>query len=153
MTAVCLLDTSIFLEILNVPSKALQHEAIMAQLRERLVLKETLFLPMATILETGNHIGQNGDGRERRACAQRFVKQVSDALKGGSPFKPISFLSEKEIAIWLAEFPEHAATGSGLGDLSIIHDWKRLCSLHRGQRVYVWSLDVHLSAFDRAPEL
>lgn len=153
MTAVCLLDTSIFIEILNVPSKALQHDAIMAQLKQRLMRRETLFLPMATILETGNHIGQNGDGRERRACAKRFVQQVSDALKGGSPFKPISFLSEKEMAIWLSEFPQHAATGSGLGDLSIIHDWNRLCSLHRGQRVYVWSLDEHLSAFDRASEL
>jgi len=153
MTAVCLLDTSVFLEILNVPTKALQHEAIMEQLGERLRLRETLFLPMATILETGNHIGQNGDGRERRACAKRFVEQVNAALAGGSPFKPISFLTAKEMAVWLAEFPQHAATGSGLGDLSIIHDWNRLCSLHRGQRVYIWSLDAHLSAFDRAPEL
>lgn len=153
MTAVCLLDTSIFIEILNVPNKAQQHEAILAQLADRLGFKETLFLPMATILETGNHIGQNGNGGARRACAKQFVDQVGQALKGGSPFKPISFLTAKEMASWLTEFTEHAKTGSGLGDLSIIHDWKRLCSLHRGQRVYIWSLDAHLAAFDRPPEL
>lgn len=149
MTAVCLLDTSIFLEILNVPVKASRHEDVLAQLKDRIVSKESLFLPMATILETGNHIGQNGDGRARRACAQRFVTQVAKALEGGSPFKPISFLEAGEIAVWLKEFPDHAQSGSGLGDLSIVHDWKRLCSQNPGRRVYIWSLDKHLASYDR----
>ncbi|MDY7534670.1 hypothetical protein RGV33_23845 [Pseudomonas sp. Bout1] len=153
MTAICLLDTSIFLEILNVPAKAQHHPLIFQQLKDRVRLKETLFLPMATILETGNHIGQNGNGQQRRACAARFVEQVGRALAGGSPFKPVSFLTAEEMAVWLSDFTEHATNGSGLGDLSIIHDWNRLCSLNRGRRVYIWSLDAHLSAYDRAPEL
>ncbi|MGE8045860.1 hypothetical protein ACQKO6_16870 [Pseudomonas monteilii] len=153
MTAICLLDTSIFLEILNVPVKAQQHERIVEQLAERIRQKESLFLPMATILETGNHIGQNGDGGARRACAERFVIQVSKALAGGSPFKPISFLEAEELGVWLREFPDHATGGSGLGDLSIIHDWTRLCSQNRARRVYIWSLDVHLGSYDRPPKL
>jgi hypothetical protein len=105
---------------------------------------------MATILETGNHIGQNGDGRQRRACAERFVQQVSDALKGQSPFKPVSFLKADQLQAWLEEFPDHAGRGSGLADLSIIHDWQRLCDQNAGRRVYIWSLDDHLVGFDRA---
>ncbi|WP_329502480.1 hypothetical protein [Pseudomonas aeruginosa] len=92
MTAVCLLDTSIFLEILNVPVKAQQHTKILEELAKRIQLKESLFLPMATILETGNHIGQNGDGGARRACAERFVTQVSKALEGGLSFQTNQFL-------------------------------------------------------------
>ncbi|RMP18762.1 hypothetical protein ALQ08_03931 [Pseudomonas syringae pv. delphinii] len=153
MTAVCLIDTSIFVEILNVPVKAQQHIETLHQLEQRILAGESLFLPMATILETGNHIGQNGDGRARRQCAEHFVGQVQAALKGRSPFKAISFLQEDEMSAWLLEFPEHAMRGSGLGDLSIIHDWRRLCSLNPSRRVYIWSEDVHLSAFDQPPRL
>jgi hypothetical protein len=153
MTAVCLIDTSIFVEILAVPGKSSQHKEILSQLQQRVKSGESLFLPMATILETGNHIGQNGDGVARRDCAQRFVQTVSDALDGKSPLLPVSFLEAADLRAWLADFPNHAARGSGLGDLSIIHDWKRLGLQNRGRRVYIWSLDRHLAAYDRAPEL
>lgn len=150
MSAICLVDTSIFMEVLDVPNKADQHAAILEQLTERIDREQDeLFLPMATILETGNHIGQNGDGRQRRACAQRFVKQVALALKGRSPFKPISFLEAEALQAWLAEFPDHSGRGSGLGDLSIIHDWYRLCEQNPQRRVMIWSLDRHLSGYDR----
>ncbi|MFF7709351.1 hypothetical protein [Pseudomonas sp. NPDC007930] len=133
--------------------KARQHGQIVEELRQRLARRESLFLPMTTILETGNHIGQNGDGRARRACATRFVDQVSQAMNGTSPFKPISFLTPEEMAKWLHAFPAPANGGSGLGDLSIIHDWERLCAQNKGRRVYIWSLDVHLSGYDQAPAL
>ncbi len=153
MSAVCLIDTSVFVELLNVPNRAGHHAETLAALRQRVIVQESLFLPMATLLETGNHIGQNGDGGARRACAQRFVQQVSAALEGRSPFKPLHFLQADALKAWLNEFPDHAATGSGLGDLSIVHDWHRLCQQNRARRVYIWSLDRHLAAYDRPPEL
>lgn len=150
MSAICLVDTSVFLEILNVPSKASHHTEILEQLSLRVERdNEALFLPMATIIETGNHIGQNGDGRQRRACAERFVKQVGLALSGRSPFKPIHFLEAQALRAWLTEFPDHAGRGSGLGDLSIIKDWQQLCDQNPYRRVYIWSLDQHLSGYDR----
>jgi hypothetical protein len=154
MTAVCLVDTSIFVEIINVPGKAQDHEHILELLGEKIKNRESLFLPMATIIETGNHIGQCGDGTKRRECAKKFVTEVSKALDGMTPFKPISFLSSEELRKWLSEFPESAAMGRGLGDLSIVHDWKKLCGQNHGRRVYIWSLDTHLSgAYDRLPSL
>ena len=142
MGAICLIDTSIFLEVLNVPQKANQHKSIMKLLKEKIQAKETLFLPMATILETGNHIAQNGDGTQRRACANRFVEQVTKALNGRSPFIPISFLQPEDLQQWLMEFPDSAMQGRGLGDQTIIHDWQKLCAQNSGRRVYIWSLDV-----------
>ncbi len=153
MTAVCLIDTSVFVEVLDVPVKATQHPAIVSALTQRVKARESLFLPMATILETGNHIGQGGDGTKRRACARRFVQMVSDALDGKLPLMPVNFLEAHELRAWLSEFPDHAGRGSGLGDLSIVHDWKRLCDRNRARRVYIWSLDEHLAAYDRKPEL
>jgi hypothetical protein len=153
MTAVCLIDTSVFVEVLNVPVKANQHTAIVAALAQKVHDRESLFLPMATILETGNHIGQNGDGAARRACAQRFVDMVSSALDGQLPLMPINFLEAYDLRAWLSEFPNHANRGSGLGDLSIVHDWQRLCQQNQARRVYIWSLDGHLAAYDRPPEV
>jgi hypothetical protein len=149
MGAVCLIDTSVFVEILNVPQKATQHKQIFQALKEKIEAKESLFLPMATILETGNHIAQNGDGNQRRQGAEKFVREVQKALKGESPFQPIRFLQSEDLQLWLMEFPDSAMRGSGLGDLSIIHDWQKLCQQNQGRRVYIWSLDKHLQNCDR----
>lgn len=153
MGAICLIDTSIFLEILNVPKKASQSELIFQELKEKFEAGESLFLPMATILETGNHIAQNGDGNQRRICAETFVVQVTQALEGKSPFTPISFLKKEDLQGWLKEFPDEAMGGRGLGDLSIIHDWQRICDQNLGRRVYIWSLDKHLKGYNRPPKL
>jgi hypothetical protein len=93
MGAICLIDTSIFLEILNVPHKASQSELILQELKEKIKAGESLFLPMATILETGNHIAKakKVDGNQRRICAEKFVNQVTQALEGKSPFTPRLF--------------------------------------------------------------
>lgn len=153
MRAVCLIDTSVFDEILNIPFKASRHEEIMESLKEKVSNSEALFLPMATILESGNHVGQNGDGGQRRDCAERFVKLVKDAIEGNAPFKPLSFLDRDQMFQWLDKFPNHVGTGSGLGDLSIIQDWERECQKNLGRRVYIWTLDSHLTAYDRAPTI
>ncbi|TRV47069.1 MAG: hypothetical protein EWV53_04335 [Microcystis panniformis Mp_MB_F_20051200_S9] len=153
MGAICLIDTSIFLEILNVPQKASQSELIFQELKEKFEAKESLFLPMATILETGNHIAQNGDGNQRRTCAEKFVNQVTQALEGKSPFIPINFLKKEDLQGWLKEFPDEAMQARGLGDLSIIHDWQRICDQNPSRRVYIWSLDKHLKSYNRPPKL
>lgn len=148
MKAVCLVDTTVFVEILNVPNMASNTQATLQELTTKIAETQFLFLPMATIIETGNHIGQNGDGRARRQCAERFVRQVSLAIDGESPFTAMNFLEASDMRRWLAEFPDWAMQGQGLGDLSIVHDWQRLCELHQARRVYIWSLDHHLSGFD-----
>ena len=151
MTAVCLVDTSVFLEVLNVPFKAGRHVEITKDLKKKIVNEEVLFLPMATILETGNHIAQNGDGTQRRQCARKFVEQVELAIDGKSPFTPIEFLDASRLRMWLGEFPDWAMRGQGLGDLSIKHDWERLRDLYQSRRVYICSLDSHLSSYDTGP--
>ena len=147
MSAICLIDTSIFVEILDVPRKAARHEQVILELQVKIENSEALFLPMATILETGNHIAQNGDGGQKRACALKFVSRVQEALEGKSPFKPISFLEKEQLQQWLSEFPDSAMRGNSLGDLFIIHDFERLCRQSPRRAIYIWSQDRHLSSF------
>lgn len=135
------------MEILNVPGKARATKETSENLRSKIEDGETLFLPMATILESGNHIAQVQNGNQRRLLAKKFVDFVQQALQGDNPFKPLNFITPEQMQLWLNDFPESAMRGRGLGDLSIIHDFHTQCSKNRYLKVYIWSFDKHLSSF------
>ncbi len=153
----CILDTSVFCEILRVPNMSSAPEAIKRELQTRILANENLVLPMTTILETGNHIGQNGNGGARWRAAQRFVEQVTRAIAGTTPFTATAFVDRASLLTWLGEFPEWACAvdargkGSGLGDLTIYKEWQVLCDKFPDERVYIWSKDAQLACYDRVP--
>lgn len=157
--AICIIDTSVFCEILAVPNMDDIHKEILAELEAKMYDRETLLLPMTTILETGNHIGQNGDGEQRRQTAIRFTEQVGMALRGESPFTPTPLQDQTALNEWLNDFPawvkrtDLKGKGSGFGDLTIYKIWEEQCAKHKALRVYIWSLDEQLCAYDRLPEL
>lgn len=148
---ICIIDTSIFCELLDLPTMNERRAVVQRELKRKERAREWLLLPSATILETGNHIGQIRDGRLRRARASDFAATVRRAIEGDLPFTPITAISSDDLRVWLAEFPDWAMAGSGLGDLSIKKEYDRQCARHPKRRVYVWSLDRHLSGYDRAP--
>ena len=148
---ICLIDTSILCEILEVPRKNGNFEAILAELKRKERDRESLFIPLSTILETGNHIGQNGDGRQRREAASRFVRMIEQAVRGETPFLPTRFFRPQDLLTWIDDFPDWAGRGSGFGDLTILREFERQCERHRGRRVYIWSTDRHLSSYHREP--
>lgn len=153
MSAISLIDTTIFMEILRVPEKTNNHAEIYNEFQQKIDEGEDFLLPMTTILETGNHIAQNGDGTQRRKCAERFVEHVQAALAGEAPYAISELPAGDAFRQWLAAYPDSAMRGEGLGDLSIIHEWNRQCALNHGRRVYIWSLDEHLSGHDRAARI
>ena len=108
MSSICLVDTSIFLNILNVPNRNNERNEILKQFQEYIELGCSFIIPMATVIETGNHIAQNGDGNTRREVAQFFVNTLEKTFTGEAPFRISKWLSQSEIKAWLAEFPSHA---------------------------------------------
>ena len=148
-----LVDTSIFCEIVPVPGRSQQREEVIKVLEDHIRNEVTLLLPIATILETGNHIAHISGGSQRRATAQRFVDLVQQALadfEGPAPWTvPEPLLSPEDVQRYLNQFPDCAMQGIGLGDLSIIEEYGRQCHLHQARRVFIWSLDGHLSAYVR----
>jgi predicted nucleic acid-binding protein len=159
MGSICIIDTSIFLNLLNVPRRNESKEAVRKDFETFIEADCIFLLPMATILETGNHIAQNGDGTTRRATAQKFVKQVKAAFSGDAPWRPIDFPSTQEISTWLEEFPDLAGQnkapnkpeGTSFGDLSIIQDFKHICQQSPMSEVFIWSLDQDLAAYHYNP--
>lgn len=152
MRAICIIDTSILCELLRIPGKHNRAQADRIKLEFKEKAAEAMLLPLATILETGNHIGQIRDGAIRWTIANQFQKLVAAAFSDHAPFTITPLLDVEQWQALLAGFPEWTkAHGAGLGDLTIKDVFDQECLRHPGRRVYVWSLDGHLQGYDREP--
>ena len=149
MSAIVIVDTSVLLNIMDVPDRNQHKPAVLDRLGTLIEAGDHLFIPMAAIVEVGNHIAQVKNGAQRRAAAERFVNEVRSALADEAPWKPINFPSNQQVLSWLDAFPAAATRGIGMGDLSIQKEWEELCQRHRMSRVWVWTLDDDLAGLDR----
>lgn len=158
MSDIYLLDTSVYLNVLDVPGFNQDRTAVLDQFRARILNNDYFFLPMATIWETGNHIAHLSNGGSRRQYAQHLVSQVQKAFNGTAPYRATHFPEREQFLTWLAEFPDYAqrnksATkvreGTSLADLSIIKEWEQTCEQNPMTRVSIWSLDEDLAGYDR----
>lgn len=150
MDSVCLIDTSVLCNIVRVPGKCDDADSVMAELRE-MGERAGLLLPVAAVVETGNHVAQNGNGRERRTAALALQKVVVDAVEQSAPWRLASPFNADALRDAVAEWETHAVAGVGIADRSIILEWERQCELNPGRRVRIWALDGHLAGYDRAP--
>ena len=157
MSEIVLLDTSVYLNVLNVPGWNQDRTDVLDEFAIRVNNEDIFLLPMATIWETGNHIADLPTGGRRRQFALILVNDVTKALNGEAPYRPTHFPDREEFIGWLREFPDYAKRnksakktreGVSLADLSIIKEWQRTCTLHPMSQVLIWSLDTDLSAYN-----
>ena len=160
MSDIVLLDTSVYLNVLDVPSCNQDRTAILREFEVSIDRGDYFLLPLAVVWETGNHIADLGDGQTRRTFAQKLVADVTRAFKGDVPYRATHFPERDEFLSWLSDFPDMTMRnksewklreGASLADLSIIKEWERSCALHQMSRVRVWSLDGDLAGYDRHP--
>lgn len=151
MSAIVLLDTSVLMNVLDIPGFNQHRGDVLEQFEAHVNEGSHLFIPMAAVFEAGNHIAQLADGRIRRRTAHRFAKAVHDALNNAAPWKPIRPHDLDMLSSWLDDFPDAAMSGLGMGDLSIKKEWEAHCDAYPMSRVLVWSLDQHLGGLDRSP--
>ncbi len=149
MSAIILIDTSILLNILDVPGYNQDKEAVQQQYEQHVQNGDQLLLPMATVVETGSHVADIPNGYHRRAWGQIFVNLVKQTHRGEAPWSPIAFPKLDSIVQWLDDFPEFAGRKIGFADMTIIKDWERTCAQHTMSQVKIWSLDHGLLGYDR----
>lgn len=157
MNSICIIDTSIFTNLLNVPNRNQQKVATKNDFKEYVELDCQFILPMATIIETGNHIAQNGDGQTRRKTAKRFVESVQGALNNTAPWQLSEFPRSTEILCWLDNFPacamrnkstKNIREGTSFGDLSIIQEFEKAKKRFPMSHIFIWSLDADLEQYN-----
>lgn len=143
-----LIDTSVLCEILEIPKKAETPSLFKTKLESFATENKLLVLPLATILETGNHIAHIEDGRLRRDRAKKLVELVRSTLAGKTPFSNLHFWNEADLKSWMQSFPEFAQAEIGLGDVSIIKDCTSLKDQSKPKRIVsIWSKDDHLQSY------
>jgi len=150
MGDIVIVDTTILVNVLGVPYMSDQRDEVLEAMGQHVQRGDILILPAATVVETGNHIAQNGDGNQRRACGQELKEVVRQSVDG-TPWQLASLPEDAtQFASLLDDFPSHAMRKVGFGDLTIIHVWRDACRRFPRQRVAIWSLDRDLQGYDRA---
>ena len=151
MPPIVIVDTSVLLNVLDVPGFNQDRDAVFDRFNALVDQGANLLLPMGAVFETGNHIADVRDGRQRRLCASVFTDQVRRALNGEAPWTLAPLPDADQLAVWLDTFLDDAMRGLGMVDLSIKKEWERACSQHPHRRVFIWALDQHLTGYDRKP--
>lgn len=151
MSEIALVDTSVLMNVLDVPGFNQHRSEVLTEFLHLIEAEAHIFLPMAAVLEAGNHIAKLSNGGLRRQHAQNFAAEMRKALNGEAPWRPMQFPDHATIASWLDQFPDAAMQGLGIGDLSIREAWKSLCVTYSMSRVRVWTLDGDLAGLDREP--
>ena len=148
------IDTSILLELLRVPGKSQQPDAIRDELKDRVGAGESLLLPTAAIIETGNHIAQVADGGMRRTCAEGLVKILVSTLREQPPWVLSSGRWDAALIGAICHgtasrpsLPQMATQRVGAGDVSILAEVEAYERRVAGVQVGIWTLDAGLAAY------
>lgn len=148
-------DTSILCNLLEVPGKCQDRKEVVEELQRKERARDCdLLLPMTAVIETGNHIAQLPDGRQRRTCAEKFTAVMRMVVEGKAPWA----LNEVE---WDAAhldmliaggntgstLVQHACNRLGCGDLNILVERDRYLARTSGVEARVWTLDELLASY------
>lgn len=151
--AVTFIDTSILCELLRVPGKCQQHEAVRDEFERRIETGERFVIPITAVIETGNHIAQAGG--DRRAAADRFCRLLASAGSGEAPFVMNQeswnegFLEELCAGNTTGQpFIDLAGSGQmGAGDVAILVERDRYKARSAFATVGIWTLENVLGAY------
>ncbi len=150
------LDTSVLLNVLDVPGKNSHRAQITSEFKRLVSGGATLVIPIAAVIEVGNHLAQLS-GHERRDRALRFSEFLQRSLEGRAPWVVSG-------AGWDAAFlggllqgddmrpglVDLCTGGVGSGDASILLELSRYRSrsdLPSALPVRLWTLDEGLGAY------
>jgi len=144
------IDTSIVMNLLEIPNMCAEAAVVKDEFKTAVAAKETMILPMSTIIESGNHIAHITDGTVRREKAIQFQTFLEKTARDVAPWKLYGLEMRKEDLLALAEdFPEYALKMEmGIGDMSIIRFYERYKKeVPAIGRIMIWSKDKHLMGY------
>ena len=70
MSSIVIVDTSVLLNIMDVPSRNQHKQDVLNRLGVLIEAGDHLFIPMAAIVEVGNHIAQVKSGTPSTGCGR-----------------------------------------------------------------------------------
>lgn len=154
MAKAVFLDTSVLCELLRVPGKSQRPDEVVADITRRVEAGETLLLPTAAIIETGNHIAQLPDGHARRRCAEGLVRVLRSTADQAAPWVLNGARWDSGLiralcngARGCAPLPDMALQGVGAGDVSILAEAEAYARRAAHVAIEIWTFDQGLAAY------
>lgn len=151
-----LLDSSILIELLDIPFEAAYHSQVVQEVDKRHARGVELRLPVAAVIESGDHVSKVADGAARRACASRLSMLLRASFDSTAPWKfsylewdrgMLDFLLRDNLSgSMLIEW--FTAKHLEMGDIVILSELHRLRANLDPTfvQVDVWTTDVALAA-------
>lgn len=161
MKKVLVIDTSVLCVWLKVPGKEtcgssnalITYDIVAKKIELERTMGTTFILPLATIIETGNHIAHSSG--DRKFLEEEFARIMIDSADENSPwaaFTEQSNLWNPENLKKLAEkWKETVIAGQALGDASIVEVVNYYTDL--GYRVEILTGDEGLKAYEPTVEV
>lgn len=146
-------DTCILTNLLDIPGYNQNRDAVMREYEEKKSTKDTFVIPLAVLIETGNHIAQIKG--KKYEIAQKFSELIQNAAVGSSNFVVTPEISLEQITEIMKNFPNSVVREDrGFGDLSILSQfedyWKNKQPIGK---MCIWSLDHHLQGYEKTGDL
>lgn len=143
-------DTCVLTNLLDIPGFNQDRDEVKRIYREKEESNDTFVIPLAVLVETGNHIAQL-KGDRKYPIAESFSKLIREAIQGSNGFVVTPEITLEQIGEIMAGFPDSVVRQDrGFGDLSIISQfedyWKNKQPLGK---MCIWSLDHHLQGFEK----
>lgn len=115
---------------------------------------ESLLVPTAAIVETGNHIAQLPAGHDRRRCAERLTEVLRATTVDDPPWVLNGASWDAPLVVAICEgargclpLPDMALQQVGAGDVSILAEADAYERRVAGVTVCIWTLDAGLAAY------
>ena len=102
MPPIIIVDTSVLLNVLDVPGFNQDRNAVLDEFGELVDAGASLLLPMGAVFETGNHIADVRDGRQRRSRA--VFRAACEILGACCRLVPSSILLVSAHCAWTADW-------------------------------------------------
>lgn len=156
MAEVVFLDTSVLLNVLDVPRKNSDRDQVRAEFARLGVEGATLIIPIAAVVEVGNHLAQL-PGHERRDRSRTFATFLRASVDGAAPWVVSGASWDDSFLRALLDgdqtrpsLEELCASGGGSGDSSILLELQRYrarTDLPSSLPIRLWTLDRSLRSY------
>lgn len=142
------IDTSIMCNLLEIPDMCADKERGKQEWKEVLEKKETLIMPLATIIETGNHVTHIADGHARYTVTMKFKEYLEKTAESKAPWTLYgNALDKEEIRYIAANMEQFTIAEIGIGDMTIIYAYEKYLAEEPAiGTIMIWSTDEHLAA-------
>lgn len=148
MNKVHFIDTSVLTNLLNVPGKNERYNEAKKEYEILARAGDSFVLPIAVLVETGNHIAHASNGSARRDCALKLVTIVEKAIKAEDNWNIVPSIPVEVMSRIMEQFPDKAMAATGFGDVSIVEQFEEYWKSKQPiGEMRIWSFDMHLSSY------